>query len=43
MSSELINWNTASIIVVSVLIIHAGIKFINKWFDKPNNKKNSLF
>lgn len=43
MVSDIVNWNTVSMIVVTVLGIHAGIKMINKLFDKPTNKKNSLF
>jgi len=38
-----LNWNTVAMIVVSVLVTHAGIKTINKIFDKNNKKKNSLF
>ena len=43
MLSDIINWNTTIMVIVSVLCIHAGIKLINKMFDKPTNKKNSLF
>jgi len=42
MLDNLISWHTAIMIVVSILATHAGIKAINKLFDK-NNKKNSLF
>ena len=43
MLSDVINWNTTVMVIVSVLCIHAGIKLINKLFDKNNKKKNSLF
>jgi hypothetical protein len=43
MLSDVINWNTTMMVIVSVLSIHAGIKLINKLFDKTNKKKNSLF
>lgn len=43
MLSDIVNWNTTIMVIVSVLSIHAGIKLINKVFDKKNNKKNSLF
>jgi hypothetical protein len=36
-------WNTAAMVVVSVLAIHAGIKAINKLFERTAKKKNSLF
>ena len=34
------SWETVSMIVVAVLVIYAGIKVINKFFD---NKNNSLW
>lgn len=43
MLSDIVNWNTTGMIIVSVLSIHAGIKIINKLFDKTVKKKNSLF
>lgn len=43
MLSDIVNWNTTIMVIVSVLSIHAGIKLINKLFDKKTNKKNSLF
>lgn len=46
MLSEIINWNTAFIVVVSALVIHAGTKVINRAFEKNeknDKKKNSLF
>ena len=43
MLDNLISWNTAAMIIVSVLAIHAGIKTINKVFEKSNKKKSSLF
>lgn len=43
MLSDIVNWNTTIMVIVSVLSIHAGIKLINKLFDKNNKKKNSFF
>lgn len=43
MLGELINWGTVCMVIVMVLSIHAGIKLINRMFDKDNKKKNSLF
>ena len=44
MLDNMFTWNTMAMIVVSVLAIHAGIKVINKLFEKPNSKKkDSLF
>ena len=43
MLDNMFTWNTAAMIVVSVLTIHAGIKVINKLFERTSKKKNSLF
>ncbi len=43
MLSDIVNWNTTAMVIVSVLSIHAGIKLINKLFDRTGKKKNSLF
>lgn len=43
MLDNLFSWNTAAMIVVSVLAIHAGIKAINKLFETTVKKKNSMF
>ncbi len=43
MLGDIVNWNTVMMVIVSVLSIHAGIKLINKLFDKSQKKKNSLF
>jgi len=43
MLSDIINWGTVGMVIVMVLTVHAGIKLINKLFDKNTNKKNSLF
>jgi hypothetical protein len=42
MLDNMFTWNNMTMIVVSVLAIHAGIKVINKLFERPD-KKNSLF
>lgn len=43
MLGDIVNWGTVGMIVVLVLSVHAGIKLINKLFDKNIKKKNSLF
>lgn len=44
MPDNLISWNTVLMIIVLVLVIHAGIKVINNMFsENKNKKKNSLF
>jgi uncharacterized membrane protein SpoIIM required for sporulation len=43
MVNDIVNWNTVAMIIVAVLGIHAGIKLINRLFDKDGKKKNSLF
>lgn len=43
MLSEVINWNTASIFIVSALVIRLGTKMIDRMFEKNDKKKNSLF
>ncbi len=43
MVSEIVNWGTVCMLIVLVLSVHTGIKLINRMFDKPTNKKNSLF
>ena len=43
MLDNMFTWNTMAMIIVSVLAIHAGIKVINKLFEKTGKKKNSLF
>lgn len=43
MLNDVINWGTVCMVIVMVLSIHAGIKLINRMFDKNNKKKNSLF
>jgi hypothetical protein len=43
MLNDIISWNTMVMIVVSVLATHAGIKIINKLFERTTKKKNSLF
>lgn len=41
MLDNIITWNSAVIIVATVLVIHVGIKTINRFFDGNNKKKNS--
>ena len=43
MLSDIVNWGTVCMVIVMVLSVHAGIKLIDKLFDKTKNKKNSLF
>lgn len=43
MVGEIVNWNTVAMINVTVLGIYAGIKLIDKLFDRTGKKKNSLF
>jgi len=43
MLSEIFNWNTTAMLIVAVLSIYGGIRFINKCFEPTEKKKNSLF
>ena len=43
MLSDIVNWGTVCMVIVMVLSVHAGIKLINRLFDRRTNKKNSLF
>ena len=37
------NWETVAMILVLVLGVYAGIKFINRMFEPKKKKKDSLF
>lgn len=39
----MLDWITALIVVVSVLVTYIGIKIINKLFEDNKKNKNSLF